>query len=114
MSQSQPLLKALAEQDASRLPCGCLELFVFSTDRRKLLSLTKPNNDTKQDEKETNPQIKSVFITGSEDEYYYTMLQIENEIEKESLKQSNNNTHNRNKLNALQNEFNKWIDKAKK
>ncbi len=48
-------------------------------------------------------------MPGSEDEFYYTILQIDTEIEKESLKTD----CNQDIINTLQDEFNDYIRKVK-
>eukprot|EP01084_Bolivina_argentea_P226929 383251_1 len=113
---STHVLAALAKHDASRLPCGALEKWVFSTDRRKLLSpkvigLDEKEEDTKGNDDDNNVSTprKTLFVSGSEDEFYYTMLQIDNEIQKESLKKD----CNQDIITKLQNEFNDYINKVK-
>eukprot|EP01083_Nonionella_stella_P149448 474759_1 len=105
---------ALAKQDASRLPCGELEQWVYSMDRRTLLAPpkavvsdpqdTKGEDDDEVDGAKTSTR-KTLFVAGSEDEWYYTMLQIGNEIEKESMKSD----ADKDKLNELMNEFEDWV-----
>eukprot|EP01083_Nonionella_stella_P149449 474761_1 len=113
---------ALSKHDASRLPCGELEKWVFSTDRRKLLTAKQVKQpgvdpqDTKDDDTVPGaadveaPTRKTLFVAGSEDEWYYTMLQIDNEIAKESLK---NDACDKDKLNQWYHEFGQWVTKAK-
>lgn len=73
-------LNALREQHGSRLPFGELEQFVYSMDRRSLLS--KWNDST----------------MNKEDYHYFSMLQIENEL-------SWTNISDLNQITKLQNDF---------
>eukprot|EP01084_Bolivina_argentea_P206885 353103_1 len=100
------------DNDPSRLPCGVLEHFVYSVDRRGLLSGStaqdqeddnKYREDTDGDSKQAN---KSVFVIGDEEHIYYTMLQIQNEIEASQ--------QDANKIKTLNQEMTKLIDAEEK
>eukprot|EP01084_Bolivina_argentea_P204949 350097_1 len=105
MSHSQREYIALNSQDVSRLPCGILEKYVFATNRRELLS-PKLDEDTKDNDAKQSDR-KNIFISGSEDSIFYTMLHIENEIEKESIKSKDK--YDNAQLNTLQKEFDELV-----
>ena len=60
----------------SAYPCGSIEEFVLSSNRRKLLGI---GNDTK-DEHDSTDIGHSSIIYGSDEHLYFHLLQIENEI----------------------------------
>eukprot|EP01083_Nonionella_stella_P275567 935919_1 len=100
---------ALSKQDASRLPCGALEKWVFSTDRTKLLSPQSNETDTKTDDDSKSQPTKTLSVADSEESYYYTMLHIDNEIQK----LSNQSEYDKDELNKVQTSFNNYVDKVK-
>ena len=118
----------LGKQDSSRLPFGFLEKFAFAGDRRKLINSSgSNNNDNDGDEKkggETHDgeqlaisNSKSDLVDGSEEHTYYSMLQIENEIEQcykkmNCKKQEGGNSELQSKLRELRKEFLTWIVKV--
>ena len=128
-------LEFLGKQDASRLPFGFLEKYAYSSDRRALLNppskgenekKSKEANDIEMDpdNKDGNINIgeKVDLIEGSEEHTYYSLLQIENEIE-QCYKQLNQLSNLKNKeaitsrnkeitakLNELKMEFVKKMD----
>eukprot|EP01084_Bolivina_argentea_P239473 402513_1 len=92
-------------------PCGAIEEFVLSPNRRKLLQIENrtKDNDSKQTE-------QSSIIYGSDTHLYYHLLQIENEIT--AILMNNTNLHNlsqvdTNNIKSLLNEANELISKYK-
>ena len=109
MATENPFL----DQDPSRLPCGVLEHFVYSVDRRALLNPSKQESDEKkyQDDTESKQANKSIFVSGSEQHIYYQMLQIQNEIESVMF---NTITSSDDKLKQLNDEMKKLISADEK
>ena len=118
----------LGKQDSSRLPFGFLEKYAYSSDRRALLDPSL-NGENEKKSKEANdiemdPNNKDAsgnvgekvdLIEGSEEHTYYSLLQIENEIEQcykqlNALENENDNQKITNKLNSLKKEFVKLMD----
>ncbi|ETO04876.1 hypothetical protein RFI_32520, partial [Reticulomyxa filosa] len=88
-------LPALSKLDASRLPCGVLEKFVLSPNRKQLFG--KSGEEKKSEDK------KNELIPGSEDYTFYSLLQLSNEVEALSSEKVPNNQ----KLEQLNKEIEK-------
>ena len=95
--------EALGEQDSSRLPFGFVEKFAFGQNRRKLID-KQDNNESKNE-----PIVKCDLVYDSEEHAYYSMLQIENEIQ-QCYKNDGNDDDKR--LDQLKKEFSTWIKKV--
>ena len=118
----------LGKQDSSRLPFGFVEKFAFAADRRKLLNVraSDEKKEEKDGEKPAMDANKSDLVQGSEEHAYYSMLQVENEIEQcykklnmnNTTKNKNNNDNNNSNddilstLKQLKKEFLTWIVKV--
>ena len=105
-----------------------MEKFAFAGDRRKLINSIGSNNDVdEQKGGETNDgaqlaisNSKSDLVNDSEEHTYYSMLQIENEIEhcykkvnrKKEKSGNDNNNELKSKLRELKKEFLTWIVKV--
>ena len=95
----------------SALPCGSIEEFVLSSNRRKLLGI---DNDTEDENMHDSTLSEYSSIMHGSDEYlYFHRLQIENEITNILI---NNNLDDlsesdTNKLKSLLNEANDIISK---
>lgn len=99
------------DNDPSRLPCGVLETFVYSADRRSLLNPSTNKDDEKKYENDEKKANKSVFVDGNEEHRYYQMLQIGNEIEALLF---NKVTNSEDRLKQLNAEMKKLIDEEEK
>ena len=106
-------LPALENQDASRLPLGSLEKYAFSINRTSLLKESKDEDrntaDMKEDIDDNNENIstKASFVENSNEYIYYSMLNIDTQIQN----LGENNTNNKNKLKQLQRQFDLLVEK---
>eukprot|EP01084_Bolivina_argentea_P068153 124044_1 len=101
----------------STFPCGDLEKFVLSSNRRKLLQIER-EDETKQDPDAPTP-ISSLLYGSNEHTKYYLQV-IENEITSILLKYNNDNNldniseNDQNTIKSLLTEANTIINKYKK
>ena len=99
---------------AITFPCGSVEEFVLSSNRRKQLQI---DSDTKDNDDSTNIHLQSGIIYGSDKHLHFHFLEIENEITSilvniDNLDNLSESDSNKKKL--LLNESNKIMSKYQK